>query len=1065
MFEAGTLKPLQDTDHKVNRQDILQAREKFGGYGPASLFNLRRNMNAKPSIKSIWKQTATFFMIAMMLFAVLPVTPAYAAARTASMIDFTLGKLATIPTTTSVETTSGSPSTYGSPVTFTATVDQLAATGTVEFHDGITLLGSNTLINGVATLDISTLDVAGSPHSITAEYLGDDTYLGSTSPEIQQEVNAKPITVTADSGQTKVFGAVDPALTYASSDPAALFTGALDRASGEDVGTYAIVQGTLAVVGSNYIISSFVPADFSITPKPVTVTADSGLSKVFDAADPTFTYISSDPAATFTGALSRATGEDVGTYAITQGSLLGTGNFAITSFVPANFSITPKLITVTADSGLSKVFGEVDPTFTYTSSDPAATFTGALSRVAGENVGTYAITQDTLTAVGGNYTIASFVSADFSITAKPITVTANSGQTKIYGTNDPTFTYTPSDPAATFAGVLSRAAGENVGQYAITQGTLTAGSNYDITFVPANFSITVKTLTVTADNKSKDFGEPDPLFTFVVSGFVGSDDFITIPTCSVLVAHEAVDTYKIDCSGGNAGTNYNIVYTQGTLTVNEILPVAATLTSPTGAIGESYNPTYTWNKVSNATWYYLYVTGPSGNLIAQWHQASAVCVGETCSVTPDTILDVGAHTWWILTYNSVGNGPYSAGMAFSTSMPSTPPGVVTTLTPSGSIGTNYNPTYTWDKVAGATLYYLWVNGPGGNVLNKWYTSAQANCTGTTCSVTPATTLAGGAHIWWVQPWNPAGYGNWSSDKTFSTLPLGAAAPVSPTGNIDTNYTPNFVWNEVTGSTDYYLYISGPSGKVLDQWFDASAICSSGTCTAVAPATLGGGNFTWWVRTWNSAGYGPWSNGMAFNTTIPTPPGAATLTSPTGNLGTNYTPNFAWNEVASATYYELYIQGPSGKVLDKWYQASAICSSGTCTAVTPISLGGGNFTWWVRTWNSAGYGPWSSGMNFNTTIPTPPAAATLVSPTGSGGPNPPVYTWNKVTGATWYYVWVNGPSGNVHKQWYEASAVCGASTCSVTQPAALGSGSYVWWVQTWNSAGYGPWSSSMNFSIP
>jgi hypothetical protein len=120
---------------------------------------------------------------------------------------------------------------------------------------------------------------------------------------------------------------------------------------------------------------------------------------------------------------------------------------------------------------------------------------------------------------------------------------------------------------------------------------------------------------------------------------------------------------------------------------------------------------------------------------------------------------------------------------------------------------------------------------------------------------------------------------------------------------------------------------------------------------------------------------------------------------------------------------------------------------------------------VRTWNSAGYGPWSSGMNFNTTIPTVPTAATLVSPTGSGGSNPPVYTWNKVTGVTWYYVWVNGSSGNVFKQWYEASAVCGLSTCSVTQPSSLANGSYVWWVQTWNSAGYGPWSSSLNFSIP
>jgi hypothetical protein len=93
-------------------------------------------------------------------------------------------------------------------------------------------------------------------------------------------ITAKPITVTADAGQTKVFGAVDPTFTYTSSDPAPTFTGALDRATGEDVGTYAIGRGTLAVVGSNYSMS-FVSKDFSITPAPATVNLDN-LNQTYD---------------------------------------------------------------------------------------------------------------------------------------------------------------------------------------------------------------------------------------------------------------------------------------------------------------------------------------------------------------------------------------------------------------------------------------------------------------------------------------------------------------------------------------------------------------------------------------------------------------------------------------------------------------------------------------------------------------------------------------------------------------------------------------------------------------
>jgi hypothetical protein len=105
------------------------------------------------------------------------------------------------------------------------------------------------------------------------------------------------------------------------------------------------------------------------------------------------------------------------------------------------------------------------------------------------------------------------------------------------------------------------------------------------------------------------------------------------------------------------------------------------------------------------------------------------------------------------------------------------------------------------------------------------------------------------------------------------------------------------------------------------------------------------------------------------------------------------------------------------------------------------------------------------MNFSTTLPPLPAAATLVSPNGSIYTNKPAYTWNKVSGATWYYLWVNGPSGAVIQQWYESSAVCGASTCSATPATTLGSGAHTWWIQTWNSVGYGPWSSAMNFTLP
>src|SRR5674476_1389872 len=107
-------------------------------------------------------------------------------------------------------------------------------------------------------------------HLPTATILSHSYQLTSVSQQCQS--------LSATSGQTKVYGSVDPVFAYTSLPTGTLpngasvsFLGALDRAPGENVGSYAIGQGTLA--NSNYTIS-FVTADFTITPMPITVTAD-----------------------------------------------------------------------------------------------------------------------------------------------------------------------------------------------------------------------------------------------------------------------------------------------------------------------------------------------------------------------------------------------------------------------------------------------------------------------------------------------------------------------------------------------------------------------------------------------------------------------------------------------------------------------------------------------------------------------------------------------------------------------------------------------------------------------
>ena len=80
---------------------------------------------------------------------------------------------------------SRNPAPADSSVTFTATVPA-GATGTMQFLDGTTVLGTGTVSGGTASFSTTTLSVG--THSITAVYSGDAVYNGATSSAVSQVV-------------------------------------------------------------------------------------------------------------------------------------------------------------------------------------------------------------------------------------------------------------------------------------------------------------------------------------------------------------------------------------------------------------------------------------------------------------------------------------------------------------------------------------------------------------------------------------------------------------------------------------------------------------------------------------------------------------------------------------------------------------------------------------------------------------------------------------------------------------------------------------------------------------
>jgi hypothetical protein len=102
-----------------------------------------------------------------------------------------------------------------------------------------------------------------------------------------------------------------------------------------------------------------------------------------------------------------------------------------------------------------------------------------------------------------------------------------------------------------------------------------------------------------------------------------------------------------------------------------------------------------------------------------------------------------------------------------------------------------------------------------------------------------------------------------------------------------------------------------------------------------------------------------------------------------------------------------------------------------------------------------------------TTPTPPAAPTPVSPTGTISTSTPTFTWRTSVGASQYRLWVDDSTGNRVATWYTASQLGCASTatCSVSTGISLAGGTAKFWVQAWSSAGYSSWSSPMTFTVP
>ncbi len=297
----------------------------------------------------------------------------------------------------------------------------------------------------------------------------------------------------------------------------------------KNAGTYTLEIANKE--GADYAFSGKTTADYTIKQKALTVTAKAKtIGYGSEASNNGVEYSgfvegeSETTAGVFSGTLAYTynSKEDGTGSAYTKESPVGTYYIIPSGLTSGNYAITYKAGVLTVSDKVIVIGGDDDtdadatisvkPTeFIYNGKDqkPEVTITmkdGKTVISASEydvkykdakgtavteskNAGTY--TLEITNKEGADYAFSGKTTASYTIKPAELKVTAEA-QTKKVGEADPELTYTYEGlvDGDKITGALTRDAGEAAGSYAIKLGTLTAGTNYAITFTGANLTIT-----------------------------------------------------------------------------------------------------------------------------------------------------------------------------------------------------------------------------------------------------------------------------------------------------------------------------------------------------------------------------------------------------------------------------------------------------------------------------------------------------------------------------------------------------------------------------------------------
>jgi hypothetical protein len=375
-----------------------------------------------------------------------------------------------------------------------------------------------TSANYAITFKAGKLTVSNSPVVIGGEDDASATATIEVSPKefTYNGKDQKPEVKVVMKADKKVIDSKEYTVTYKKGDTEVSET--------KDAGTYTVVISNKT--GADYAFSGTTTANYVIKPVALTVTAKDKTIKYGDeAANDGVTYegfVNSETASVLGGTLSYAykTKEDGSGDDYTKTSPVGTYYIIPSGLTSANYDITFKAGKLTVSNNPVVIGGEDDASatatievspkeFTYNGKDQkpevkvvmkadkkvidskeyTVTYKKGDTEVSEtKDAGTYTVVISN--KEGSDYAFSGKTTADYTIKPKALTITADA-KTKAKGEADPALTYKADGlvEGDAITGALARAEGEGVGEYAITQGTLSAGDNYTIAFTGAKLTI------------------------------------------------------------------------------------------------------------------------------------------------------------------------------------------------------------------------------------------------------------------------------------------------------------------------------------------------------------------------------------------------------------------------------------------------------------------------------------------------------------------------------------------------------------------------------------------------